>query len=66
MNQTVSVLALGWRGLWRDARAGELRLLMLAASRDITLGLMAVDGFAGFHALQTALDTLMFIYVKFH
>ena len=42
---TVSFWGLGWRALWRDARAGELRLLILAVALAVA-ALSAVGFFA--------------------
>jgi len=42
---TSSFLSLGWRTLWRDLRAGELRLLMVA----VTLAVAALTS-VGFFA----------------
>jgi putative ABC transport system permease protein len=41
----VSSFSLGWRGLWRDVRAGELRLLMVAVTLAVA-ALTAVGFFA--------------------
>ena len=45
LRMTISFLSLGWRALWRDLRAGELRLLMLAVTLAVA-ALTAVGFFA--------------------
>ncbi|GAB4399955.1 MAG: FtsX-like permease family protein [Rhodoferax sp.] len=44
LTMNTSIGALGWRSLWRDARAGELRLLVLA----VTLAVAALTAVAFF------------------
>lgn len=41
----ITFWTLGWRSLWRDARAGELRLLLLAVALAVA-ALTAVGFFA--------------------
>ena len=43
----ISWFALGWRSLWRDVRAGELRLLMLA----VALAVAALAAVVAFRAM---------------
>ncbi|MEY2684228.1 MAG: hypothetical protein RJA09_1372 [Pseudomonadota bacterium] len=50
--QTISFWALGWRSLWRDWRAGELRVLVLAIALAVA-ALTAIGFFAD--RLQTGL-----------
>ncbi|MCE3269668.1 MAG: putative type transport system involved in lysophospholipase biosynthesis [Ramlibacter sp.] len=45
MNRTSSAWSLGWRTLWRDLRAGELRLLIVAVTLAVA-ALTAVGFFA--------------------
>ncbi|MEG1102472.1 MAG: ABC transporter permease, partial [Comamonas sp.] len=50
---TMSFLQLGWRTLWRDARAGELRLLWVA----VTLAVAALTSVAFFaNRLEAGLE----------
>ncbi|MBQ0132072.1 MAG: hypothetical protein KBT18_07855 [Comamonas sp.] len=53
---TISFLQLGWRTLWRDARAGELRLLWVAVTLAVA-ALTSVSFFANRLEAGLARDT---------